>query len=147
MNVNIKRLTNEACLPMRGSEKAAAYDIHACLTEGKRQVTIPPHNTVIVGTGLCMEPPAGYFVGIYARSGLSTREGLRPANCVGVCDEDYRGEYKVALHNDSEEPRIIRHGDRIAQIILQERFDMEFTLVDELCDTERGEGGFGSTGK
>ena len=146
MDVKIKRLNVEACVPTRGSEKAAAYDIYACLTEEKRQVTIPPHNTVIVGTGLCMAPPEGYFIGIYARSGLSTREGLRLANCVGVCDEDYRGEYKVALHNDSDEPRIIRHGDRIAQIILQERFDMEFSIVDELDDTKRGEGGFGSTG-
>lgn len=83
MDVKIKRLNVEAFVPTRGSEKAAAYDVYACLTDEKRQVTIPPHNTVIVGTGLCMAPPEGYFVGIYARSGLSTKQGLRPANCVG----------------------------------------------------------------
>ena len=86
-------------------------------------------------------------VGVYARSGLSSKEGLRPANCVGVIDEDYRGEYLVAVHNDSEVTRSVRHGDRIAQILLQKRYDMDFEEVDELDTTGRGVGGFGSTGK
>jgi len=86
-------------------------------------------------------------MGVYARSGLSTKEGLRPANCVGVCDEDYRGEYIVALHNDTDYPRTIKHGDRIAQIILQLRFDVDFIETDGLSETDRGLGGFGSTGK
>lgn len=147
MNVRIKRLYKEAILPTKGSLQAAAYDVYACITEGGGTVAIKPHTTVKVGTGLSMAPPEGYFVGVYARSGLSSKEGLRPANCVGVCDEDYRGEYIVAVHNDSETERIIRHGDRIAQLILQKRYDMDFVEVDELDATERGAGGFGSTGK
>lgn len=147
MDVRIKRLYKEAILPTKGSPQAAAYDVYACITEGDGTVAIKPHTTVKVGTGLSMAPPEGYFVGVYARSGLSSKEGLRPANCVGVCDEDYRGEYIVAVHNDSETERIIRHGDRIAQLILQKRYDMDFVEVDELDVTERGAGGFGSTGK
>lgn len=147
MDVRIKRLYKEAILPTKGSPQAAAYDVYACITEGDGTVVIKPHTTVKVGTGLSMAPPEGYFVGVYARSGLSSKEGLRPANCVGVCDEDYRGEYIVAVHNDSETERIIHHGDRIAQLILQKRYDMDFVEVDELDATERGTGGFGSTGK
>lgn len=147
MSVKIKKLVEEALLPSRGSDKAAAYDVYACIMNFEREVVIEPHTTVKVGTGLSMTPPEGFFVGIYARSGLSTKEGLRPANCVGVCDEDYTGEYIVALHNDSEEPRVVKHGDRIAQLILQKRYDMDFVEVTELDATERGAGGFGSTGK
>ena len=147
MQVKIKRLYKEASLPTKGSDKAAAYDVYACITKENGELTIAPHTTVKIGTGLSMAPPEGYFVGVYARSGLSSKEGLRPANCVGVCDEDYRGEYIVALHNDSETERIVKHGDRIAQIILQKRYDMDFCEVDELDETERGAGGFGSTGK
>lgn len=147
MNVKIKRLYKQASLPTKGSAKAAAYDVYACITNEEGSVTIKPHTTVKIGTGISMAPPEGYFVGVYARSGLSSKEGLRPSNCVGVCDEDYRGEYIVAMHNDSQVDRIIRHGDRIAQIILQKRYDMDFEEVDELDETERGTGGFGSTGK
>lgn len=102
---------------------------------------------MLIGTGLRMAPPEGFYVGVYARSGLSSKEGLRPANCVGVIDEDYRGEYLVAVHNDSEVTRFVKHGDRIAQILLQKRYDMDFEEVDELDTTGRGDGGFGSTGK
>jgi dUTP pyrophosphatase len=147
MNVKIKRLYKEASLPTKGSEKAAAYDVYACITNDTGLVTIEPHTTVKIGTGLSMAPPEGFFVGVYARSGLSSKEGLRPANCVGVCDEDYRGEYIVALHNDSKESRTVKHGDRIAQIILQKRYDMDFEEVEDLNETKRGGGGFGSTGK
>lgn len=147
MHVKIKRLYKEASLPAKGSEKAAAYDVYACITNETGLVTIEPHTTAKIGTGLSMAPPEGFFVGVYARSGLSSKEGLRPANCVGVCDEDYRGEYIVALHNDSDVCRTVKHGDRIAQIILQKRYDMDFEEVDELDETLRGEGGFGSTGK
>lgn len=147
MNVKIKRLYKEAFLPAKGSEKAAAYDVYACILNEAGSVAIDPHTTVKIGTGLSMAPPEGFFVGVYARSGLSSKEGLRPANCVGVCDEDYRGEYIVAVHNDSTECRTVRHGDRIAQIILQKRYDMDFEEVEELDETTRGAGGFGSTGK
>lgn len=147
MNIKVKRMSEEAKLPTRGSEKAAAYDVYACLPDKNAPVTIMPHQTMLIGTGLRMAPPKGFYVGVYARSGLSSKEGLRPANCVGVIDEDYRGEYLVAVHNDSEVTRSVRHGDRIAQILLQKRYDMDFEEVDELDTTGRGEGGFGSTGK
>lgn len=147
MNIKVKRMSEEAKLPTRGSEKAAAYDIYACLPDKNALVTIMPHQTMLIGTGLRMAPPEGFYVGVYARSGLSSKEGLRPANCVGVIDEDYRGEYLVAVHNDSEVTRSVRHGDRIAQILLQKRYDMDFEEVDELDTTGRGVGGFGSTGK
>lgn len=119
MNIKVKRMSEEAKLPTRGSEKAAAYDVYACLPDKNALVTIMPHQTMLIGTGLRMAPPEGFYVGVYARSGLSSKEGLRPANCVGVIDEDYRGEYLVAVHNDSEVTRFIKHGDRIAQILLQ----------------------------
>lgn len=147
MNIKVKRMSEEAKLPTRGSEKAAAYDVYACLPDENALVTIMPHQTMLIGTGLRMAPPEGFYVGVYARSGLSSKEGLRPANCVGVIDEDYRGEYLVAVHNDSEVTRSVRHGDRIAQILLQKRYDMDFEEVDELDATGRGDGGFGSTGK
>ena len=99
MNINITKLTGSAKLPERGSEYAAGYDLFADITE---EVKIAPHQTLMIGTGLAMEIPVGYFGGVFARSGLSAKEGLRPANCVGVVDSDYRGEVKVALHNDSE---------------------------------------------
>ena len=140
-------MNKEAKLPTRGSEKAAAYDVYACLPDKNALVTIMPHQTMLIGTGLRMAPPEGFYVGVYARSGLSSKEGLRPANCVGVIDEDYRGEYLVAVHNDSEVTRSVGHGDRIAQILLQKRYDMDFEEVDELDTTGRGDGGFGSTGK
>ena len=147
MNIKVKRICEEAKLPTRGSEKAAAYDVYACLPDKNALVTIMPHQTMLIGTGLRIAPPEGFYVGVYARSGLSSKEGLRPANCVGVIDEDYRGEYLVAVHNDSEVTRSVRHGDRIAQILLQKRYDMDFEEVDELDATGRGDGGFGSTGK
>lgn len=147
MNIKVKRICEKAKLPTRGSEKAAAYDVYACLPDENAPVTIMPHQTMLIDTGLRMAPPEGFYVGVYARSGLSSKEGLRPANCVGVIDEDYRGEYLVAVHNDSEVTRSVRHGDRIAQILLQKRYDMDFEEVDELDTTGRGVGGFGSTGK
>ena len=146
MQVKVKKLYHDAKLPVRGSEKAAAYDVYAYLP-GQTIVRIPPHDCVKIGTGLSMALPDGYFMGVYARSGLASNEHLRPANCVGVCDEDYRGEYTVCIHNDSDTKKFIHHGDRIGQIILQKRYDAEFEEVDELDETARGEGGFGSTGK
>ena len=107
---------------------------------------IGPFETKLIGTGLAMALPKGTFLGIYARSGLATKQGLIPANCTGIVDNDYRGEIKVALHNDSNEIREIKIGDRIAQGILQNYLPMNFLEVDELDSTERSEGGFGSTG-
>lgn len=142
--IKIKKLTDTAKTPKRGSEYAAGYDMYA---DVKEDVQIKPHETVKIGTGLAMEIPDGYFGAIFARSGLAAKEGLRPANCVGVCDSDYRGEYIVAIHNDSEETRTITAGERIAQLVVMPYLPVTFDEVAELTDTNRGEGGFGSTGK
>ena len=144
MEINIKRLTDSAKLPDRGSALAAGYDLFADITEA---VTVAPHETRMVGTGLAMEIPVGYFGGIFARSGLSAKEGLRPANCVGVVDSDSRGEIKVALHNDGETERVVTPEQKIAQLVVVPFLSVDFNEVDELTDTDRGEGGFGSTGK
>ena len=141
--INYKKLNLNAKTPTRGSEYAAGYDLYACIDN---DIVINPHQTVKISTGLSFELPNETFAGIFARSGLATKEGLRPANCVGVCDSDYRGEYIVALHNDSENVRWIHNGDRIAQMILLPYIEMEFNEVDDLTETERGAGGFGSTG-
>ena len=141
--IKVKKLNDLAKLPTAGSKYAAGYDLYAATD---CTIQINPHSTVKVGTGLAMELPEGYFGAIFARSGLATKKGLRPANCVGVCDEDYRGEYIVALHNDTDEMMEIEPGERIAQLILLPYQTMEFEVVDELSDTERGDGGFGHTG-
>lgn len=143
--VQVKKLSDRATLPTHGSPFAAGYDLYACL--GADDVSIPPHATVKIGTGLSFALPEGTFGAVFARSGLAAKEGLRPANCVGVCDSDYRGEYIVALRNDDDTPRFVRHGERIAQLVLLPFLPMEFEEVAELSETERGAGGFGSTGK
>lgn len=144
--VQIKKLRENAVLPARGSAFAAGYDLCACL-EGDETVIIPPHHTVKIGTGLAFALPEGTFGAVVARSGLASKQGLRPANCLGVIDSDYRGECFVALHNDSNEERTVRHGDRVAQLVLLPFLPMEFEEVDTLPETVRGEGGFGSTGR
>ena len=108
---------------------------------------IPPHETVMIGTGLAMEIPQGYFGAIFARSGLACKSGLRPANCVGVVDSDYRGEFIIAVHNDTDAERVVAGGERVAQMVVMPYLSVEFDEVDELDETERGEGGFGSTGR
>lgn len=142
--MKIKRLTETAKIPEKGSEYSAGYDLFADLKEA---VEITPKQTLMIKTGIAMEIPEGYFGGIFARSGLSTKEGLRPANCVGVIDSDYRGEICVPLHNDSETNRLIREGQKIAQLVVVPFLTVEFEEVEELDETERGVGGFGSTGK
>ena len=142
--IKFKRLNDLAVIPVQGSADSAGYDLYAA-TDYEIQIT--PHKTVKIGTGLSFELPRGYFAGIFARSGLATKKGLRPANCVGVCDSDYRGEYIVALHNDTDEIMTIQPQEKIAQMILLPFLFMEFEEVVELNDTERGEGGFGSTGE
>ena len=144
MNIKVKVLNENAKIPERGSSFAAGYDLFAAITE---DVVIYPHSTVMIPTGLAMEIPEGYFGGIFARSGLASKEGLRPANCVGVVDADYRGEVKVALHNDSISSRTIVPGQKIAQLVVVPFLSVFFEEVGELTDTVRGEGGFGSTGK
>ena len=145
MEVKIKKLNPEAILPRRGSAQAAGYDLFACLPEG--EITLQPGETRRISLGLALALPEGYFGAVFARSGLATRQGLRPANCVGVVDSDYRGENMVPLHNDSAVPQTIRHGDRVAQMVVLPYLAVDFTEVEELDETERGEGGFGSTGR
>lgn len=144
MNIKIKRLSEEATIPTRGSEYSAGYDLYANI---EKPVSIKPHETVKIGTGWAIEIPDGYFGAIFARSGLATKEGLRLANCTGVCDSDYRGEYIVAIHNDSDVVREIIPHERIAQLVVIPYLYVDFKETDELSDTSRGEGGFGSTGK
>ncbi len=143
MKVQLKKLTDTAILPTRGSDSAAGYDLSADISS---DVIIKPHETKLIGTGISVAIPDGYFGGVYARSGLSLREGLRPANCTGVIDSDYRGEIKVSLHNDSNEARTITPHERIAQLVIMPYLEVTFDEVSELNDTIRGTGGFGSTG-
>lgn len=143
LDIKIKKLNSNATIPTRGSASAAGYDLYACIDESVR---IYAGETVKVGTGLSIAIPDGYFGAIFARSGLATKEGLRPANCVGVCDSDYRGEYIIALHNDSSAMRIIEPGERIAQLVVLPYLSANFIETDNLDQTDRGAGGFGSTG-
>ena len=142
-DIKIKLLNEFAKVPTRGSAQAAGYDLYAATNY---DIEIPPHKTEKIGTGIAIEIPEDYFGGVYARSGLATKQGLRPANCIGVIDADYRGEIIVALHNDTMYTQKIKAGDRIAQLIIQPYLNVDFNVVDELTDTERGNGGFGSTG-
>lgn len=143
MDVKIKKLNENAILPTYGSPFAAGADLYAC--EGK-EITIEAGKTVLVHTGIALEIPEGYAGFIYARSGIATKRGLAPANKVGVVDSDYRGEIMVALHNHSDADQTIADGERIAQMVIAPYLAVNFILADELDDTVRGTGGFGSTG-
>lgn len=143
-SVRIKKLNNNAVIPTYGSQFAAGADLYACEGDG---VVINPHETKLIHTGIAMEIPTGYAGLIYARSGIASKRGLAPANKVGVIDSDYRGEIMVALHNHSEDAQTIENGERIAQLVIAPYVVADFVLSDELDDTERGAGGFGSTGK
>lgn len=142
--LRVKRVSPTAVLPKQQTAGAAGIDLCADLSE---DVVINPHETVMISSGLAFEIPAGYFGAIYARSGLSTKRGLRPANCVGVIDSDYRGPVGLPLHNDTDEVRVVQPGDRVAQMVIQEAFGVILEEVEELSETKRGSGGFGSTGR
>ena len=167
MKIKAKRLSDTAKLPTYGSEKAACCDLYCDLRVDKcidlnpahvdfkhmeysgdcfDRVNIAPHETIKIPTGWACQPPEGYAGFIYARSGLATKSGLRPSNCVGVCDEDYTGEVGVIMLNTTDKPIRISNGDRVAQMALRRYYQAEFELVDELDKTERGLAGFGSTG-
>lgn len=145
MIVKFKKVKDGAHMPVLGSKFSAGYDLCACLDYDL--LSISPHNTVKVSTGIAMEIPIGYFGAIFARSGLATKRGMRPANCVGVIDSDYRGEIMVALHNDTDSNQIIENRERIAQIVILPCNFVEFKEVSELSNTDRGDGGFGSSGE
>ncbi len=142
MNVKIQKLTDTAKIPFHGSDAAAGYDLYA-----DQDYMIPAGETAKISTGIAMAIPNGYWGGIYARSGLATKQGLRPSNCVGVIDSDYRGPIIVALYNDSLELRMIHKGDKIAQMIISPFEYWQIKQVEKLENTDRGSGGFGSTGK
>lgn len=144
MQVKIKKLDEKAIVPTYGTEYSAGADLYAILDS---DLTILPHETTLVHTGLAVEIPEGYAGLIYARSGLASKRSLAPANKVGVIDADYRGEVMVALHNHSDKPQTISSGERIAQLVIAPFLKAEFELAEELSDTTRGAGGFGSTGK
>ena len=144
MKINIKKLSENAIIPTYGSIGAAGADLYALLSD---TLTIKPGETVLVGTGIAMEIPEGFVGLIFARSGLSTKKGLAPANKVGVIDSDYRGEIKVPLYNQSGSVQTIEKGERIAQMVITPFISADFTEVDELDDTLRGAEGFGSTGR
>lgn len=142
--IRVKKLKETAMLPTYGSADAAGADLYACLEDA---VTIEPGKTAFIPTGLAMEIPRGCAGLIYARSGLACKQDLAPANKVGVVDSDYRGEFMVALHNHGSEPRVVCHGDRVAQLVITPVFTPGFTETDDLSGTQRAAGGFGSTGK
>ena len=166
--IKFKKLKLNAIVPTQGSEYAAGYDLYACIDE---PITIQPHETVKIGTGIAITPPKfEYFVpsyeytntkqiihtdiktlntfgAVFARSGLATKKGLRPANAVGVCDIDYTGEYIVALHNDTNIPQTVEPNERIAQLVFIPYVTDTWQEVDKLEETKRGNCGFGSSGK
>lgn len=142
--IKVKKLIPDAHMPELGTPGAAGADLYACMDTDC--ATIAPGSILKIGTGLAVEIPPGYFGAIFARSGLSTKKGLRPGNCVGVIDSDYRGEIIVALRNDSRFDQLITNGERIAQLVILPCVSPIFVEAEELSDTERGEGGFGSTG-
>ena len=144
MNINIKKLREDAVIPKYGSEFSAGADLYALLDE---DLTIKPGETHFIHTGIAMEIPEGYVGLVYARSGISCKRGLAPANKVGVIDSDYRGEIMVALHNHSLNDETIEDKERIAQIVIAPVVQGQFNVVDELEDTVRGDGGFGHSGK
>ncbi len=145
MIVNLKKLHPDAVIPTQPHAGNAGYDLYACNIPGGR-VSIMPHKTVAIGTGLAMEIPEGYVALILPRSGMASKRGLRPANTPGLIDPIYRGEFICAMHNDSEKEEIIENGDRIAQLMIAPYVCVKYNEVDELSETERGPGGFGSSG-
>ena len=160
MEIKIKRLTPTAQIPKKNFTSDAAFDLYldapdaiyhewngGVEVKAARGIKIRPNETAMLHTGIAMETPIGYYSAIYARSGLACKQGLRPANCVGIIDAAYRGELIVALHNDSHDTRIVCHGDRIAQMAILPVLDVKLVEADNLSETERGSGGFGSSGK
>lgn len=142
--IRIKKLREDAVVPTYGSPYAAGADLYACLEE---EQVVSPGQTVMIHTGIAMEIPEGYAGLIFARSGLASKRGLAPANKVGVVDSDYRGEFMIALHNHSDVPQTVLPGERIAQMVITPVLTAEFLQVEELEETQRGSGGFGSTGR
>lgn len=144
MKVRIKKLNERAIIPTYGSAGSAGGDLYSA---EENDITVAPGQTAFIGTGLAVEIPQGLVGLVYARSGLACKKGLAPANKVGVIDSDYRGEIKVALYNHGKESQTVAKGERIAQLVIAPFVFAEYEETDDLSDTARGEGGFGSTGR
>ncbi len=144
MKVRIKKLNERAVIPTYGSAGSAGGDLYSA---EENDINVAPGQTVFIGTGLAVEIPEGLVGLVYARSGLACKKGLAPANKVGVIDSDYRGEIKVALYNHGKEAQTVAKGERIAQLVIAPFVFAEYEEADDLSDTARGEGGFGSTGR
>ena len=144
MKLRIKKLNETAIIPTYGTEYSAGADLYNLPDNA---VTVEPHQTVLIKTGVALEIPEGYCGLVFARSGLATKRGLAPANKVGVVDCDYRGEIMVALHNHSNVPQTVAKDERIAQMVIAPYYTASFIETEELSETVRGEGGFGSTGR
>ncbi|MBQ3542188.1 MAG: dUTP diphosphatase [Oscillospiraceae bacterium] len=142
--IRVKKLNEKAILPTYGSASAAGADLYACL---EAPITIEPGETAWIGTGIALEVPQGCAGLVYARSSLGTKRGLAPANKVGVVDSDYRGEIRVVLLNHGKVSQTVEHGERIAQFVITPVLTPVYEEVEELSNTQRGAGGFGSTGK
>lgn len=142
--MKIKKMSDTAIVPTRATDGSAGYDLYADIDT---ELTIEPHTTVMIKTNIAMEIPDGYFGGVFPRSGISTKRGLRLANCVGVIDSDFRNGIGVPLHNDTNEPQTIAPHERVAQLVFLPYKAFDFELVDELNETDRGLNGFGSTGR
>ena len=146
VNLKIKKLYNNTQMPTRADSGSAGMDLYAHLDNDYMRV-IKPHTTEMISVGFAMETPNNTYGAIFARSGLASKKGLRPANAVGVIDSTYRGEVFVALHNDTDTPQQIMNGDRIAQLIIMEYPTVGIIETDTLSETERGDGGFGHSGR
>lgn len=141
--IKVKRLHEKAHLPKRATPDSAGADLYACVDTA---TIIPPHESVLIGTGIAAEIPLSYAGFVYARSGIASRRGLAPSNKVGVIDSDYRGEIKISLHNHTDVPQMVQQGERIAQLIIAPYLMAEYIEVNELHETVRGIRGFGSSG-
>lgn len=145
MEIKLKRMSPNAVIPTQGHIGDAGYDLYACdIPNGK--VEIAPHDTYMIHTGIAIAIPDGYAGLLFARSGMASKRGIRPANCVGLADAPYRGELIIAAHNDSSDWQTVENGERIAQLVIMPVVALTFNEVNELEKTERGTGGFGSTG-
>lgn len=142
-HIKIKKLTPTAIAPKRQSDGAAGYDLYI---DSAEPIKIPPHSTVMVQSNIAFQIPDGFFGAVYARSGLSTKEGIRPATCVSVIDSDYRGSVGLPLHNDTDTEKIVEPYSRVAQIVFHKTFTPSLIEVEELEETKRGDSGFGSSG-
>jgi len=145
VKVKYKKLKEGAIKPTRATDGSIGYDVHAIIEDNPFGVIIKPHEKELIGLGFALEIPEGIGGFLFARSGLANKRGLRPSNCVGVIDNDYRGEVMVSLRNDTDQPMVVENGERIAQLVFLPYVLTDFD-DDEVGETDRGTGGFGSTG-